>query len=45
MERVESDLVLICDGYNREDACDMLCSDLKMRCFYDGRNASNGLEP
>ena len=25
VERVESEVVLICDGYNWEGACDMLC--------------------
>ena len=24
-ERVKSEVVLICDGYNREGTCDMLC--------------------
>ena len=24
VERVESEVVLICDGYNKESACDML---------------------
>ena len=33
MERVESGVVLICDGNNREGACDMLCLDVKMKCF------------
>ena len=30
MERVESEVVLISDGSNREGACDMLCWDVKM---------------
>ena len=33
MERVESEVVLICDGNNKEGACDMLCHDVKMKCF------------
>ena len=32
MERVECDVVLISDGYNRESASDMLCWDVKMQC-------------
>ena len=30
---------------DQQGACDMLCSDLKMECFCEGHNASNGLEP
>ena len=32
MERVESEVVLICDGNNKEGACDMLCWDVKIEC-------------
>ena len=45
MERVESEVVLICDGYNREGACDMLCMDVKDDMFCEGHNTSNGLDP
>ena len=33
MERVESEVVLISDGNNREGACDMLCWDVKIECL------------
>ena len=37
MERVESEVVLICEGKkNKEGVCDMLCFDVKMKRFYDG---------
>ena len=33
MERVESGVVLIFDGYNREGACDMLCEVCRRNVF------------
>ena len=33
VERVESEVVLISDGNNREGACDMLCWDVKIECL------------
>ena len=32
VERVESEVVVICDGNNKEGACDMLCWDVKIEC-------------
>ena len=40
MEGVECEVVLICDGTNKEGACDMLCQDVKIKCFYEGHNTS-----
>ena len=45
VERVESEVVLNCDGYNTEHAFDMLCYDVKMKCSCVGHNASSGLQP
>ena len=45
MERVEIEVVFICDGYNREGASDMPRQGVQMRYFCDGHNASSGLEP
>ena len=33
MERMASEIVLICDVNNKEGACDMLRKDVKMKCF------------
>ena len=43
MERVECGEVLCCEGNNKEGACDMLCLDVKMKCFHEGLNASTTL--
>ena len=32
--------MLICEGNNKEGACDMLCQDVQMKCFYEGHNTS-----
>ena len=43
MERVENEVVLICEGNNKEGACDMLSYDVKMGCLCEGHNTSCGL--
>ena len=45
LERVESDVVLICDRFNKERRVRHAVLNLKMTCFHDGHNASSGLEP
>ena len=35
MARVASEVVLICEGNNKEGACDMLCKDVKMKCLIE----------